>query len=218
MAVRQFVYFKAEGEKYGTEFNPATDARLSVEEQEDLKRRWSLGDLSKAGWRTQYVGKVLGTYEKNGYNDSDFMAYVEREDGTFGSVQYGTTRFWTYLNSAEVDATDEVIDRYWAWREKVDAEHNAARKAYDAEVAKVGKAVTVTKGKHKGQSGVVGWLGQSRYGYNRWNGGTWRMRVDPTDGEPFFVNIESTSLPNAANLYDNPVFAEWTPQVRRRTA
>lgn len=62
-----------------------------------------------------YEGAVLATRERNGYHDSDFYAVVwDEEAGRLTTVEYGTTRFPS-CGSAEVDATDEVIEKARAW-------------------------------------------------------------------------------------------------------
>ena len=58
---------------------------------------------------TTYEGAVLSTGERNFRDDSDFYAKVwDETTGTVKTVEYATTRGWTYANSADVDATPEV--------------------------------------------------------------------------------------------------------------
>lgn len=61
--------------------------------------------------RTFAVGMVVEEYENNFYEDSDFYA-VYFEDGVFKKIQYATTRGWTYPNSAKVDASPELMEKY----------------------------------------------------------------------------------------------------------
>lgn len=64
------------------------------------------------GFRTEYEGCVLQTRERNWRDDSDFEALVWDESRSkLKWVGYSTTRCWTYLNSATVDATPEVIEK-----------------------------------------------------------------------------------------------------------
>ena len=57
--------------------------------------------------QSSYVGAVLETYERNGYDDSDFLAVVwDGEQVT--TREYASTRGWTYHNAASVDATPQV--------------------------------------------------------------------------------------------------------------
>jgi hypothetical protein len=66
-----------------------------------------------------YAGAVLDTYERNGYDDSDFYAIVwDDPTQSIKTVEYATTRGWTYANSAKVDATAEVTAKAKAERVK----------------------------------------------------------------------------------------------------
>ena len=54
-----------------------------------------------------YRGRVITEFEKNGYDDSDFIATVWNDNLNKPiDVMYATTRGWTYLNNAEIDASD----------------------------------------------------------------------------------------------------------------
>jgi hypothetical protein len=58
-------------------------------------------------------GKVLFTGERIFASDSDFYAVVwSDEKNAPVEIDYATTRGWTYLNSATVDATHEVQSKY----------------------------------------------------------------------------------------------------------
>jgi hypothetical protein len=69
-----------------------------------------------------YENCVLELYERNGSSDSDFIAIVwDEEHQETREVEYATTRGWTYLNGATVDATPEVrakADAYWKARNR----------------------------------------------------------------------------------------------------
>lgn len=76
-----------------------------------------------AGWKNAvcegytareiYVGRVLGTGERNGYDDSDFTATVwDDEKGDVAVFVYATTRYPTYHLYAHIDATAEVLETY----------------------------------------------------------------------------------------------------------
>ena len=58
-----------------------------------------------------YHYQVVGTRERNGYDDSDFYAIVP-QDGRFIEILYGTTRAWTYGNNAIVDAPPSLKEEY----------------------------------------------------------------------------------------------------------
>lgn len=212
MAIKTFVSeFAPYPFLYRTHFNPETDHYLTPDEQAGCSIATET-DLTKAGFRVEYVGKVLGIFERNGYDDSDFCAYVELSPGKFGAVTWGSTRSWTYLNSAKVDATDDVYERFWVFRDAFWAKVAFDREANEVTVARVGKPVTVTGGrKYAGRTGKVGWIGETFH--------QWRMRVIPDEGEAFFVPLNFTDLPDHENTVDkvSGVFAEnfrGAPQVR----
>lgn len=77
-------------------------------------------DESLMEWRTTFEGAVLQTFERNGSWDSDFIAIVwDEERQCVREVEYATTRFWTYGNSAVVDATPEVLAKAQAYAHAV---------------------------------------------------------------------------------------------------
>jgi hypothetical protein len=117
-----------------------------------------------------YAGCVLATYERNGYNDSDFYAVVwDTESGMIRSVCYGSTSYWSYHNHASVDATPEVIEAAREYALKVYVRVFTDQATRDALVPYVGCIVrsTTTRGKNKGIVGEVKWRGLDRYQDNR---------------------------------------------------
>ena len=63
-----------------------------------------------------YKGCVLRKWEHNGYDDSDFYADVwDEAEQRVKSIEYATTRFWTYHLGAVVDATPEARGCAEAW-------------------------------------------------------------------------------------------------------
>ena len=75
------------------------------------------GHLDIIETKETYVGKVLETYEENGYHDSDFYAVVwDDEQNCLLHKQYATTRFYSNGYGAKVDATPEVIAKATAER------------------------------------------------------------------------------------------------------
>ena len=76
------------------------------------------GHLDIIETKESYVGRVLETYEENGYHDSDFYAVVwDDETESIIHKQYATTRFYSNGYGAKVDATPEVIAKATAERE-----------------------------------------------------------------------------------------------------
>lgn len=99
-------------------------------------------------YETTAVGCVLDTYERNGYNDSDFYAtFYNPVTDTIDSVEYATTRGWCGGNYAKEDATPEVTEKALAvaLRNRIEAWHKAnERQKYS--LAK-GREVVVVKGR-----------------------------------------------------------------------
>lgn len=124
-------------------------------------------DKGPEHYDVSHEGHVLQLVEHNYYDDSDFFALVwDDEKGAPREVWYATTRGWTYNNGASVDATEEVLAKYAAYR----AEQSARRAAYEAEaeaaVPRKGRLVRVVKGRKVpvGTEGTVIWYGEGRYG------------------------------------------------------
>lgn len=115
--------------------------------------------------RTEYVGRVLGTWERNGYDDSDFFATVMEDDGSIRQVEYASTRGWTYANGASVDATPEVQAAYAAMQHDAAVARDIAREAAEAATPYKGRTVRVVKGRKVpiGTTGVVFYREQSKY-------------------------------------------------------
>jgi hypothetical protein len=108
-----------------------------------------------------YVGRVLETYEENGYNDSDFYAIVwDDETNSLIHKQFATTRFYSNGYGAKIDATPEIIEKATAERKTrflksaIEADEETAKT-----VAK-GKMVEINRGrKNRGIIGEVFWVG-----------------------------------------------------------
>ena len=119
------------------------------------------GHLDIIETKESYVGRVLETYEENGYHDSDFYAVVwDDETESIIHKQYATTRFYSNGYGAKVDATPEVIAKATAERKSrflksaIEADEETAKT-----VAK-GKMVEINRGrKNRGVIGEVFWVG-----------------------------------------------------------
>lgn len=140
---------------------------------------------------TSYIGKVLETREKNGYDDSDFYAVVW-DDYTQSTkdVYYASTRGWTYPNHAEVDATPEVREAYNKYVEKSQAEYRQKIAEKELKTPRAGKSVRVIGGRKvaNGLEGLVFWYGPDKYQRNNM-----RVGVHLCNGEKVFisaVNVE----------------------------
>lgn len=116
--------------------------------------------------QVSYAGAVLAVWERNEWDDSDFLATVwDAQESRVRDVVYGSTRSWTYHNGATVDATPEVrraaLDWYRAqWVTAAIAQaRDEARKPAKGRVV---RSVT-TRGKNVGVVGVVTWIGEDQY-------------------------------------------------------
>jgi hypothetical protein len=108
---------------------------------------------------------VVATGERNGYHDSDFYAIVwDDETQLPKTIEYATTRSWTYHNHASVDASPEIMAKYNAHKallrakyEALKAEQAAQQAIEDAKKPAVGKEVRslTIRGKNKGVIGLV---------------------------------------------------------------
>jgi hypothetical protein len=121
--------------------------------------------------RVSYEGAVLAVWERNGYDDSDFLATVwDAQESRVRDVEYASTRSWTHHNGARVDATPEVRRAALAWyREQwvpaaIERAHESARKPL---MGRAARSLT-TRGKNVGVVGVVKWIGKDKYRSTRY--------------------------------------------------
>lgn len=150
-------------------------------------------------WMREFaVGEVLALRERNGYDDSDFLALVgDPKTGEASWVEYATTRGWTYPNSATVDATPELIEAYKA-NCKAKSEAFAAKLAAVRSCdAKFGTVVVVKAARGKaaalnGTEGEVCWEGPG-FGY----GSPARLGLRLLDGSKVFVNATQVQVKGA---------------------
>lgn len=118
------------------------------------------GSLRCANPRTTFEGAVLDTYERNGHDDSDFYAVVwDGEKVT--TVEYASTRGWTYHNGASIDATADVKAAALAWYRAQWAPAAIARAYTEAQTVTLNARVrsTTKRGKNVGIEGVARWFG-----------------------------------------------------------
>jgi len=119
--------------------------------------------------QVSYSGMVLDIYEVNGSFDSDFYAIVwDEEAGRTRTIEYASTRGWTYHNGASVDATAEVQAKArLSFRDSVRS-HVFQEFQQAALEVKVGDVVvsTTTRGKNKGIIGKVRRIELDPYKYS----------------------------------------------------
>jgi hypothetical protein len=119
------------------------------------------GHLDIIETKESYVGRVLETYEENGYHDSDFYAVVwDDETESILHKQYATTRFYSNGYGAKVDATPEVIAKATAERKTRFLESAIEADEETAKTVAKGKMVEINRGrKNRGVIGEVFWVG-----------------------------------------------------------
>lgn len=111
-----------------------------------------------------YVGATISTFEHNWADDSDFCALVwDDAEGRLRTVQYATTRGWTYNNSAKVDATPDVLKKAEEFLIKLGTENLIEDHSRRVDVGSQVKSLT-TRGKAKGLAGEVIRIKDSDYG------------------------------------------------------
>lgn len=143
-------------------------------------------------FRREYIGATLQTYEHNGYDDSDFMAIVwDEAKQTIKTVCYATTRGWTYLNGATVDATPEVLAKAQKHRYEMLVGLNVDASERDSKVPKTDRRCRVTRGRKvpQGTEGIVFWIGPDRYASSRW-ATVYRAGIKLDDGRKMFVPLD----------------------------
>ncbi len=108
-----------------------------------------------------YVGRVLETYEENGYNDSDFYAIVwDDETNSLIHKQFATTRFYSNGYGATIDATPEIIEKATAERKNLFLKSAIEADEETAKTVAKGKMVEINRGrKNRGIIGEVFWVG-----------------------------------------------------------
>ena len=119
------------------------------------------GHLDIIETKESYVGRVLETYEENGYNDSDFYAVVwDDETESILHKQYATTRFYSNGYGAKIDATPEIIEKATAERKARFLKSAIEKDEETAKTVAKGKMVEINRGrKNRGIIGEVFWVG-----------------------------------------------------------
>lgn len=162
-------------------------------------------------FEVSYQGAVLATRERNGYDDSDFYAVVWDGEKLL-TVTYGTTRFWTYPNHAEPDATPEVLEavRAWLLPQVVTARVNAIRRQLE-NPAVLYRNVVVVRGRKvaKGTTGQVDLVALSNYD------NTERVRIRLLDGSHVWTAAKNCEVVDHVTPEDEDAIRQ---QAQRRLA
>jgi len=150
---------------------------------------------------TVYQGAVLCTRERNYPDDSDFYAVVwDEETQSLRYIEYATTRFCSYNNQAEADATDEVKAKARAWLYDYFLKEWGMWNQCQVQRPEKGRRVKVTKGWKipVGTEGVVFWAGRFRYGRGRFQT-TDRVGIELADGRRVFTDASNIQVVQPAN-------------------
>jgi hypothetical protein len=136
-------------------------------------------------------GKVLFLREKNGYHDSDFYATYWCVDTKKPiTIEYATTRAYS-RGQAYVDATDDILAEYNAYKDEKEKIAQKWREEYDItkkllEIVK-GSSVSIIRGrKYKGITGIVIWIGKCGF-TNKTKYGV--AISDKKDSKGFYVDV-----------------------------
>lgn len=195
MAVRMMIIDPA---TYAPKDPAAVWRELTAEEKETLQcvgTSWE----NAVRFVTEYEGCVLRLRERNMYHDSDFYALVwDAEIGAPREVEYGTTRFPTYGNTAHVDATEAVLAAYNVWQAQQRQAAAERRAEEERRTPYAGKVVEVTGGRKlaKGTLGVVFWRGEDKYRPSRIIP-AFRVGVKTDDGQKVFLSEDNVEVDQA---------------------
>lgn len=143
----------------------------------------------------QYEGCVLNTYERNGYEDSDFYAVCwDREKQEIVEVEYDTTRCGGG-GYAKIDATEDTLREVYRYYKKMATDYFDS--IYNEKLAKMvrkGDTVEVVRGKKvpKGTVGKVFWTGTKYNPYSYQDED--RVGVEMEDGTRFFVRLDYVAV------------------------
>lgn len=166
-----------------------------------------------------YEGAVLATRERNGYDDSDFYAFVWTGE-KIESVEYATTRGWTYRNFATVDATPEVVEAATAYLAGLIFSRMREAALAAAKKPEKGRTVKIVRGRKipLGTVGTVVWEGPARefgprYRWERQRPAPRRIGFKPEGGgEVVFTAAEN------AETVDPEEYLEAESELRRKAA
>ena len=122
-----------------------------LSDSKELSSECSLYDCHIRGpayIQTTYQGCVLETRERNYYDDSDFYALVwDESTQSIKEIEYGTTRAWTYFNSAKEDASPEILTKAFAYRYESLLKISDFCEQSDMSKLQIGRHVKVIKGR-----------------------------------------------------------------------
>ena len=175
----------------------------------DVTSQWKSSSSSadfKLFTRQQYVGCVLETFERNGMEDSDFMAVVWDEQAQcVKTIQYATTRAWTYCNGAVVDATPDVVEKALRYEIARAIPQYIANDRESAATPAKGRICRVVKGRKIAKDEIVTVIGNpqsAKYSMSRWASVTTNVLVHVHSTNVYIhTNIKNLEVVNPQQYY-----------------
>lgn len=127
-----------------------------------------------------HIGLCINDHEMNGYDDSDwYMTVWNNEKNAPEEIMFATTRGWSYpCYGSKPDATQEVMEKYNAWKVEQRRIYLEAKAKQEAATPTVGKTVKVVKGRKVpiGTEAIVRFYGPGK-AYSYWESQHPTMRV-----------------------------------------
>jgi hypothetical protein len=142
---------------------------------------------------TSYEGCVLDDREENHSDDSDFYALVwDEASKSIQKVFYGSTRYYSYGNYAEVDASEEVKEKAQKFLEDVYYKIILEEMQEYAKRPKDGSMVRVVRGRTApiGTVGAVFWMKEINYNGNT----TTRVGIKDSDGKVYWTYLSNIEV------------------------
>ncbi len=151
-------------------------------------------------WSIRYLeGKILADREKNYHDDSDFyVVYWDEKKQKPGQFDYATTRFHTEGCFANVDATEDIKEKFSVWQKQQARNLKAEDIRLERKIPRRGKTVELTRKINKrkpvkktleiGLQGVVIWEGTDHFS------GHPKIGFVTADGEKYFVRNEDVKV------------------------
>lgn len=143
----------------------------------------------------QYEGCVINTFERNGYEDSDFYAECwDREKQEVVQIEYDSTRCGGG-GYAKIDATKEtILEVYRYYKKNATYYFDNVYNEKNAKLVRKGDLVEVVRGRKipKGTVGKVFWIGTRFNSYNYQD--EQRVGIEVEDGTRLFLPLDYVTV------------------------
>ena len=114
----------------------------------------------------KFKNKVVSVYRDKRQGDLDLFAVIwdEEKEAPYPYC-YGTSKIWYCDNSATIDVTPEIIEKYNLYLKNINKLHRSYQKELNLHIPKVGSLIKSlnTKGKSRKAKGIVEWVGSTKY-------------------------------------------------------